>query len=280
VRPRLGHSWFNDHKIAEAWDRDVDLRHIELSTKYDVAYYALVSRISAAIRTAHRDGAAAILDAGCGLGVLSANLAEQGHKVTGIDLSRRAILQAQLDFGRSARFRVANIARLPRDLSRGFDVVVASMVWHNHPRLGAMVAGCRSALRENGVLIATIAEPRSYLAKQGMDHRYDVPRRFNFPLRHAQCCGTHAPVPYYHRPIEAYLHALSQNHFGDIAIASAEPDDQIARNDVVTFIGHAVTDKQPGRDTSNNVAGNRTKGQGELRPVGRSAVGKPCSATV
>jgi len=240
LRPKIVQHRLIDRRLAEAWDRDVALRHVELAAHIDVAYYALIERIAAVIRASYGDSAN-ILDVGCGLGVLTARLANQGYKVTGIDISRRSIVQARSDFGRVASFRVANVSRLPRDLTRRFDVVVACMVWHNHPRLDAVVAGCRAALKDNGSLVATVAEPQSYLIKQGVHHRYETPKRFDFPLRHTHCCGTHMPVPYYHRPVKSYFTALRRNCFEGVSIASDAAVSLLPQNDVVTFIGSATS---------------------------------------
>lgn len=243
-KPRL-----RERRLAEAWDRDASLRHFELTTRHDNAYYILIERIALLYEHQVTIGAR-ILDVGCGLGVLAFYLAEQHHTVTGIDISRVSIAQAQSDFGASATFRVANVVRLPGDLLRCFDVVVASMIWHNHPNLNALVAGCRAALKNGGFIIATVAEPKSYLIKQGVRHKYDTPRRFEFPLRHAYCCGTHTPVPYYHRPIDLYLETLRRNRFVDIDIASDALMGESSRNDVVTFVGSAAAGYDTPRERS------------------------------
>ena len=243
-----------DRRLAEAWDRDVPLRHVELSTKYDVAYYALTQRIAATIDACTRNSGLEILDVGCGLGVLSATLAEQGHRVTGIDISQESIARAHLDFGHCAKFRVENVLRLPHEFFGTFDVVVACMVWHNYPHLDDVVAGCRRALKEGGFLVAAVVEPASYLVKHGLPHRYDVERRFDLPLRHTHCCGTHAPVPYYHRPVSAYVRALQRNHFPDAYVVSNAIESELPENDVITFAGTAAARRlrearQPGRQS-------------------------------
>jgi SAM-dependent methyltransferase len=256
-----------ERRLAEAWDRDVPLRHLELATQFDSAYYLLVEHIASTILASGDAKKTQILDVGCGLGVLTSYLAEQGHTVTGIDISRASIVQAQSDYGRNANFRVGNVAHLPHDLLRRFDVVVANMVWHNYPHLNAIVAGCGAALKRGGSIVAAVAEPKSYLLKQGVSHRYDVPRRFNFPLRHAYCCGSHTPVPYYHRPVETYLEKLRQNHFVDISVDSSVGN--YLGNDVVTFVGSVAAEYEASHELSKQSHSRGRKATRRSRVVSR-----------
>lgn len=70
-----------------------------------------------------------ILDAGCGFGYLTAQLAALGHRVTGVDYRPRKIQTAQAAYPQ-ARFEVASVydsltAWMPRG---GWDVAIATEV--------------------------------------------------------------------------------------------------------------------------------------------------------
>jgi 2-polyprenyl-3-methyl-5-hydroxy-6-metoxy-1,4-benzoquinol methylase len=226
-----------DREVAEAWDRDVALRHRELMSGIDVAYTALIERVYLAIATSLGRSDGLLLDAGCGLGSMSTYLASQGFTVTGVDLSPAAIAYARADYGGTAEFRVASMTKPPLDLLGRFDVVVASMLLHNHACLDDLVFGCRATLRPGGVLVATIADPATYLAKHGIAYAQPS-QRFDLPLRHKHCCGTHASVPYFHRSLDRYVHVLRRSGFGGAVIA--EPHIRgLPANDVVTFVAAA-----------------------------------------
>ncbi|NMO52732.1 class I SAM-dependent methyltransferase [Actinoplanes sp. TBRC 11911] len=80
----------------------------------------------------------AVLDAGCGSGTLSLELARRGFEVTGVDVSRVAIEQARAKAaaaGLSVRFEVRDATR---ELGAGpFDSIFDCGLLHSVHRLGA-----------------------------------------------------------------------------------------------------------------------------------------------
>ncbi|MFE5602609.1 class I SAM-dependent methyltransferase [Streptomyces coelicoflavus] len=73
-----------------------------------------------------------VLDVGCGTGSLSRLVAENGHRVTGVDLAPQMVEQARAKFaaaGLAGRFVVGDAAVPPTDDAR-FDVVLSRhLVW-------------------------------------------------------------------------------------------------------------------------------------------------------
>ena len=113
------------------------------------------------------DGAA-VLDVGCGGGILAEAMARRGAKVTGIDLSEKALKVAQLHLLES-RLEVQYQSVSAEDYAAAhadrFDVVACMELLEHVPEPGAMVAACARLVRPGGqVFFSTInRNPKSYL---------------------------------------------------------------------------------------------------------------------
>ena len=118
-------------------------------------------------RHAQLEGAA-VLDVGCGGGILTEAMARRGAKVTGIDLSDKALRVAQLHLLES-RLEIEYLAvaadELARSRSGQYDVVTCMELLEHVPEPAAMVAACARLVRPGGqVFFSTInRNPKSYL---------------------------------------------------------------------------------------------------------------------
>lgn len=91
-----------------------------------------------------------ILDLGCGTGSLSLLAAEQGHRVTGVDLSPAMVDLARAKLaGRDAAFLVGDAAAPPVGEER-FDVVLVRHVLWALPDPGRVLRHWRGLLRPGG----------------------------------------------------------------------------------------------------------------------------------
>jgi cyclopropane fatty-acyl-phospholipid synthase-like methyltransferase len=73
-----------------------------------------------------------VLDIGCGLGDNAVYLAQQGHSVTGLDISPTALITAErraVDAGVAVRFAVADATSL-EGYTDAFDTVIDSGMYH------------------------------------------------------------------------------------------------------------------------------------------------------
>ncbi|MET9776693.1 class I SAM-dependent methyltransferase [Streptomyces sp. NPDC006367] len=94
-----------------------------------------------------------VLDLGCGTGSLSLLAAEQGHRVTGIDLSPAMVELARAKLaGRDAVFLTGD-AGAPPVGERRYDTVLARHVLWTLPGPGRVLAHWRGLLRPGGRLV-------------------------------------------------------------------------------------------------------------------------------
>lgn len=97
--------------------------------------------------------AADVLDLGCGTGTLSLLAAEQGHRVTGVDLSPAMIDLARAKLaGRDAAFLVGDAAAPPVGEQR-YDVVLVRHVLWTLPDPARVLRHWRGLLRPGGRLV-------------------------------------------------------------------------------------------------------------------------------
>ena len=107
---------------------------------------------------------AAVLDVGCGGGILAEAMARRGAKVTGIDLSEKALRVAELHLHES-QLDVSYRRLSVEDCEGEFDVVTCMELLEHVPAPERMVAACARLARPGGrVFFSTInRNPKSYL---------------------------------------------------------------------------------------------------------------------
>ncbi|HSA90688.1 MAG TPA: bifunctional 2-polyprenyl-6-hydroxyphenol methylase/3-demethylubiquinol 3-O-methyltransferase UbiG [Burkholderiales bacterium] len=107
---------------------------------------------------------ASVLDVGCGGGILAEAMARRGARVTGIDLSEKALRVAQLHLHES-RLGIHYEKSSVEDFAGEFDVVTCMELLEHVPQPAAMVAACARLARPGGrVFFSTInRNPKSYL---------------------------------------------------------------------------------------------------------------------
>ncbi len=109
-----------------------------------------------------------VLDVGCGGGILSEAMARAGAKVTGIDLSEKALSVArlhQLESGTEVDYRLIAAETLVAEASASYDVVTCLELLEHVPDPGALVAACAALARPGGLVVfSTInRNPKAYL---------------------------------------------------------------------------------------------------------------------
>lgn len=97
-----------------------------------------------------------VLDVGCGNGVISRSLGDQGFTVRGIDVSEKAIARAkELNKLPNVRFEVVSAEKLVADGHRYYAVICSEVLEHlNDP--GKLLRVLEQSLHPDGILIVTV----------------------------------------------------------------------------------------------------------------------------
>jgi 2-polyprenyl-6-hydroxyphenyl methylase / 3-demethylubiquinone-9 3-methyltransferase len=108
------------------------------------------------------------LDVGCGGGLLSEGMAALGAKVTGIDLSDKALAVARLhllESGRQVDYRHIAVEALAAESPGRFAVVTCMEMLEHVPDPASVVAACAQLVEPGGdVFLSTInRNPKAYL---------------------------------------------------------------------------------------------------------------------
>jgi 2-polyprenyl-6-hydroxyphenyl methylase/3-demethylubiquinone-9 3-methyltransferase len=110
----------------------------------------------------------AVLDVGCGGGILSEAMAARGAQVTGIDLGAANIEVARLhllETGLAVDYRCVAVEALAAEQPAGFDVVTCMELLEHVPDPDSVVQACARLAKPGGrVFLSTLnRNPKSYL---------------------------------------------------------------------------------------------------------------------
>lgn len=108
------------------------------------------------------------LDIGCGGGILAESMAARGAKVTGIDLSEKALAVARLhllESGRSIDYQKISAEEFAASHAESFDVVTCMEMLEHVPSPGSVVQACARLVKPGGhIYLSTLNRNlKSYL---------------------------------------------------------------------------------------------------------------------
>lgn len=110
----------------------------------------------------------AVVDIGCGGGILAESMAKKGANVTGIDLSEKALKVADLhslESGVQVRYEMISAEQLAAREPASYDVVTCMEMLEHVPDPAAVVQACATLVKPGGhVFFSTInRNPKAYL---------------------------------------------------------------------------------------------------------------------
>ena len=110
----------------------------------------------------------AVLDVGCGGGILSESMAVKGAIVTGVDLGEKALKVAQLhclETGVMVNYRLVAVEKLAEEMPASFDVVTCMEMLEHVPDPASIILACSKLVKPGGaVFFSTInRSPKAYL---------------------------------------------------------------------------------------------------------------------
>ena len=110
----------------------------------------------------------AVLDVGCGGGILTESMARRGAAVTGIDLAEKSLRVAQLhrlESGVEVTYRCVSAEALATEAPGSFDVVTCMEMLEHVPDPASTIRACAALLRPGGWLfVSTInRNPKAFM---------------------------------------------------------------------------------------------------------------------
>ena len=145
-----------------------------------------------------------VLDAGCGEGIVSRQLAAEKASVYGIDVSPRLIeLARQRDQLQAVTYAVHDLSRPLPEFEGTFDLVVSNMVLNDVPNYKGFIATLSSVLKPNSRVVMSINNPYSALIREKVDDYFDSGKAVLYGMAQEGVA-----VYYYHHTLAEYMSAF------------------------------------------------------------------------
>lgn len=198
--------------IVSEWDKLAPIRYQQITSGLDITYNSVLVPEILHLVTSNRSVSA--IDIGCGVGVLTARIAEVGLQVVGIDPSGTSIEIAKESFGHLASFHQSSIESYGDGASEQFDLAIANMVLMDVLHLDRFLLAVRRTLSSNGSFVFSLAHPCFWPDYYGYASEpwfeYDQQIVIEAPFRTSLAPeGTYVST-HVHRPLATYICALEK----------------------------------------------------------------------
>jgi 2-polyprenyl-3-methyl-5-hydroxy-6-metoxy-1,4-benzoquinol methylase len=200
------------------WEMNFPYRKKELESRGDKTYWEVLVpafRDKVLEITPHET----VLDAGCGLGYLTSEIAPDVKEITGIDVSGKLIEYAKTRFKDSrAGFVNASIIDFQKaHPDRLYDICIANMVFHNIHHLDENIRALYHLLKRRGFLLFAIPHPKTWYQTRPYFNKdsfiYEQEKRYQVPFKIRNFEQHPCPITYWHRSLEHYSDILQKNNF-------------------------------------------------------------------
>ena len=161
----------------------------------------------------------AVLDAGCGEGVVARYLAERGATVVGIDLSARLIELAQTQQTEPPiSYAVHDLSQPLPQYAHAFDLVVSNLVLNDVADYAGFAATLAAVTKAQGRIILSLTNPYSAVMRQKVESYFDSGTATPYAWGEGQ-------VFFYHRTMQAYIAAFRNAgcHLRSLTVLKIEP---------------------------------------------------------
>ncbi|MFC4437714.1 MULTISPECIES: class I SAM-dependent methyltransferase [Natrialbaceae] len=168
-----------------------------------------------------------ILDAGCGAGHLTAELADRGASVVGVDVSEAMLAYAR-DRQPSASFVRADLGTGLPFADREFDGIASSLAFHYLREWEPLFRKLRRILRPRGWLVFSVQHPHADFVEYDDARNYHERERVSATW---ESFGTTVDVPAYRRPLSAMVDPALDAGFRLDRLVEPTPTDAYKRVD-------------------------------------------------
>ncbi|PPF56196.1 hypothetical protein C5C55_09065 [Rathayibacter sp. AY1C2] len=202
-------------ELTREWDRIAAIRHAQQISGKDTSFNAVLKpAILQRIGTAQ-----SVLDAGCGTGILTNDIASlPGVVVTGVDPSPVSIELARRFSNNSAtETHVSTLENWSRRYDgTSYDLITANMVLMDTLDLSSFLISARHLLKRGGRLVATVVHPNFWPRYWGYEDLPDfdylktsaITGRFKIGQQTTNLSTTHI-----HRPLADYVRSITSAGF-------------------------------------------------------------------
>jgi len=217
--------------VIREWDALAPIRYKQIMSGEDITYrHVLVPNM---LQVIGGGSANSVVDAGCGVGVLTHLLGQKYERVTGIDPSASSIEIAKRSFGVSAEFITATLESFSEQHPKFGDLVVANMVLMDVLNLETFMDAAYRLLKRRGRFVFSITHPWFWPQYYGYDkepwfqYSKDVVVEAPFRISTQKNCALSST--HVHRPLESYIRVFGEAGFIVSSLLEPMPSQKIAK---------------------------------------------------
>jgi SAM-dependent methyltransferase len=217
-------------EVISQWNALAPVRYRQIISGEDITYVRLlVPSVIALIP----GGSETLLDAGCGVGILTNQLAIHAKSVVGIDPSSESVSIARAHFEPQAQFEQTTLEECVRVHPQTADLVVANMVLMDILDLEGFLESARRVLLPGGSLVFSITHPcfwpdyRGYARASWFDYAQESIIEAPFRITAEPDCEL--PSIHVHRPLQSYFESLRNSKFSVEILSEPMPSADVMR---------------------------------------------------
>lgn len=217
-------------ELAKEWDALARVRLLQIQSGQDVTYNKVLCPLIVSIIRCYSP--TKILDVGCGVGVLTALLAEHADKTIGIDPSANSIDIARENYRVRADFLRSSIEEFSHPLWK-FDAIVANMVLMDCANLSEFCTCVRANCESGDIFVWSVTHPFFWAAYYGYANEkwfdYSSEQFVEGPFKISNQTEQLPPSTHIHRPLSMLINAIHRAGFVSIELYEPFPSEDVAK---------------------------------------------------